>query len=152
MAVVTIHSEFRAQEEDICHHFHHYPSVCHEVMGPVAMVLVFLKLSFKLGFSLSSFTIIKTFLNSSLLSAITVVSFTYVRLLIFLLAVLIPACNSSSPAFLMMCSACKLNNQSDNKQPCHMLFIYYLITDILSRTFVSNITRKWNSHTLFINM
>ena len=152
MAVVTIHSEFRAQEEDICHCFHHYPSVCHEVMGPVAMVLVFLKLSFKLGFSLSSFTIIKTFLNSSLLSAITVLSFTYVRLLIFLLAVLIPACNSSSPAFLMMCSACKLNNQSDNKQPCHMLFIYYLITDILSRTFVSNITRKWNSHTLFINM
>ena len=37
MAVVTIHSEFRAQEEDICHCFHHYPSVCHEVMGPVAM-------------------------------------------------------------------------------------------------------------------
>ena len=116
------------------------------------MVLVFFKFSFKLGFSLSSFTIIKTFLSSSLLSAIPVVSFTYVGLLIFLLAVLIPAYNSSSPAFLMMCSACKLNNQSDNKQPCQMLFIYYLITDILSRTFVSNITRTWSSHALFMSM
>ena len=80
--------------------------------------------------------IIFTYLFSSfLLSAIRVVSSAYLRLLIFLLAVLILACNSSSPAFLVMCSACKLNNQTDNKQPCHMLFIYYLITDILSRTF-----------------
>ena len=38
-------------------------------------------------------------------------------LLIFLLAILIPACVSSSPAFLMMYSAYKLNKQGDNIQP-----------------------------------
>ena len=52
------------------------PSICHEVMGVDAMILV-----------------------------------------IFLLAFLIPACASSSPAFLIMCSAYKLNKQSDNVQP-----------------------------------
>ena len=30
---------------------------------------------------------------------------------------LIPACASSSPAFLMMYSACKVNKQGDNIQP-----------------------------------
>ena len=35
------------------------PSVCHEVMGPDAMILVFWTLSFKHAFSLSSFTLIK---------------------------------------------------------------------------------------------
>ena len=38
-------------------------------------------------------------------------------LLIFLLAILIPACTSSNPAFLMMYSAYKLNKQGDNMQP-----------------------------------
>ena len=46
----------------------------------------------------------------------------YLRLLIFLLAILIPACASSSPAFLMMYSAYKLNKQDDNIQPCHTPF------------------------------
>ena len=41
----------------------------------------------------------------------------YLRLLVFLPAILIPACASSSPAFLMMYSAYKLNKQSDNIQP-----------------------------------
>ena len=36
----------------------------------------------------------------------------YLRLLIFLLAILVPACVSSSPAFLMMYSAYKLNKQA----------------------------------------
>ena len=40
----------------------------------------------------------------------------YFRLLIFLLAILITACASSSPVFLMMYSACKLNKQG-NIQP-----------------------------------
>ena len=35
------------------------PSICHEVMGPDAMTLVFWMLSFKPTFSLSSFTLIK---------------------------------------------------------------------------------------------
>ena len=41
------------------------------------------------------------------------------RLLIFLLAILIPACASTSPVFLMMYSAYNLNKQSDNTQPWH---------------------------------
>ena len=45
------------------------------------------------------------------------VSSAYLRLLIFLLAILILACASFSLAFLMMYSACKLNKQSDNIQP-----------------------------------
>ena len=44
----------------------------------------------------------KRLFSSSLLSAIKVVSFAYLRLLIFLPAILIPACDSSSPVFLMM--------------------------------------------------
>ena len=52
--------------------------------------------------------------SSSSLSVITVVSSAYLRLLIFLLAILIPACASSRPAFLMMYSAYKLNKQGGN--------------------------------------
>ena len=78
-------------------------SICHEVMGLDAKILVFWIWSFKLTFSLYSF--IKRLFSSSLLSAIRVVSSAYMRLLIFLPAILIPACASSSPAFLMMYSA-----------------------------------------------
>ena len=76
------------------------PSICHNVMGPDAMILIFRMLSFTPTFSLSSFTFIKRLLSSSSLSAITVVSSAHLRLLIFFLAILIPACASSSPAFL----------------------------------------------------
>ena len=62
-------------------------------------------LSFKPTFSLSSFTFIKKLFSSSSLSSVRVVSSVYLRLLIFLLAILIQACSSSSPAFLMMYSA-----------------------------------------------
>ena len=41
------------------------PSICHEVMGPDAMILVFWMLSFKPTFSLSSFTFIKRLFGSS---------------------------------------------------------------------------------------
>ena len=41
MAAVTIHSDFRAQEEEICHYFHIFPSICHEVMGLGDMILDF---------------------------------------------------------------------------------------------------------------
>ena len=46
-------------------------SICHEVMGPDAMILVFWMLSFKPIFSLSSFTFIKRLFSSSSLSAIS---------------------------------------------------------------------------------
>ena len=98
------------------------PSISHEVIGPDAVIFVFWMLSFKPTFSLSTFTFSKRLFSSSSLSAIRVVSSVYLRLLIFLLAVLIPACAYSSPAFLMMCSAYKLNKQGDNVQPWRTLF------------------------------
>ena len=92
------------------------PSICHEVMRLDARIFVFWRLSFKPTFSLSSLTFIKR-LFSSLLSVIGVVSSACLRLLIFLWEILIPACASSSLAFHMMFSACKLNKQGDNIQP-----------------------------------
>ena len=92
------------------------PSICHDVMGLNAMIFLFWMLSLKPTFSLSSFTFIKR-LSSSSLSAITVVSSAYLTLLIFFLEILIPACASSSPEFLMMYSAYKLNKHCDNIQP-----------------------------------
>ena len=76
------------------------PSIWHKVMGLDAMILVFWMLSFKPAFSLYSFTFIKRLFISSSLSAI-----------------LISACVSSSPVFLMIYSAYKLNKQGDNIQP-----------------------------------
>jgi len=130
MAAVTICSYFGAPQDKVWHCFHSFPmkchevtwSICHEVMGPDAMILVFWMLSFKPTFSLSSFIFIKRLLSSSSVSAIRVVSSAYLRLLIFLLAILIPAYDSSSPAFLMMYSAYKLNKQDDNIQPWHTPF------------------------------
>ena len=74
-------------------------------------------LSFKPAFSLSSFPFIKRLFSSSSLSAIRVVSSLYLRLLIFLPAILIPACASFSLEFHMMYSAYRLNKQGDNIQP-----------------------------------
>ena len=76
------------------------PSICHEVMGLDAMIFIFWMLSFKPAFSLSFLTFIKRLFSSSSLSATRVVSSAYLRLLIFLPAPLIPACASSSLAFL----------------------------------------------------
>ena len=73
-------------------------------------------LSFKPVFSLSFFTFFKRLFSSSSLSDIKVVASVYLRLLVFLPAILIPACASSSPAFCLMYSAYKLNEQDDNIQ------------------------------------
>ena len=45
------------------------PSICHEVMGPDAMIFLFWMLSFKPTFSLSTFTFIKRLFSSSSPSA-----------------------------------------------------------------------------------
>ena len=91
--------------------------MCHEVMGLDAMILVFWILSFKPTFhsllSLSSRGSLVLFP----LSAIWMLSSAYLRLWIFLLEILIPPCASSSPAFLMMYSAYKVNKQGDSIQP-----------------------------------
>ena len=71
------------------------PSVYHEVVRPNANIFIFWMLNFKPAFSFSSFTHIKRLFSSSSLSAISVVSSAYLRMLIFIPAVLIPACDSS---------------------------------------------------------
>ena len=103
-AAVNFHSDFGAQKKKICHCFRFPPPICHEVMELDAIILVFWMLSFKQAFSLFSFTFIKRLFSSSSLSAIRVVSSAYLKLLTFLPAVLIPAYDSSSPAFHMMYS------------------------------------------------
>ena len=112
MAAVTTCYDFGAQENKVCCYFHCFP-----IYFPDAMILVFWMLRFKPVFSLSSFTLIKRPFIYSLLSAIRVVSSAYLKLLIFLPAILIPTCASSSPASRMMYSAQKLNKQGENMQP-----------------------------------
>ena len=92
-------------------------SICHKVMGWDAIILVFWMLSFKptFSFSFSSFTFSKRLFCSFSSSS-------HLRLLIFLLAILIPACTSSSLTFHTMYSAYKLNKQGDNIQPWHTPF------------------------------
>ena len=77
MAAVTICSDFGAQENKVCHCFHFSLSICHEMMGPDAILLVLQMLSFKPAFSLSSFTFIRRFFSSPSLSTIRVVSSAY---------------------------------------------------------------------------
>ena len=123
MAAVIVHSDFGAQENKDRHFFKSvwvstFPtSICSVVMGPDAIIFVLWMLSFKPAFSLFSFTLIKRLFSSSLLSARRVVSSAYLRLLIFLLAILIPAYASSNLTFHMMYSAYKLNKQGDSVQP-----------------------------------
>ena len=116
MAAVTICSDFGAQKNKVSHCYHCLPFYLPWSDGTDAMILVFWMLSFKPTFSLF-FTFIKRLFSSSSLSAVRVVSSAYLSLLIFLPAILIPACASSSPAFLLMYSAYKLNKQDDNTQP-----------------------------------
>ena len=116
MAAVTICSDFEAQENKVCHCSHCFPPYLPWSDGTGCHDLSFLNAEFKPAFSLSPFTFIKSLFSSSL-SAIRVVSSAYLRLLIFLPAVLIPACASSRLAFPVMYSACKLNKQGDNIQP-----------------------------------
>ena len=40
-STVTVYSDFRAQENKVCHCFHCFPIVCQEVIGPDAMILLF---------------------------------------------------------------------------------------------------------------
>ena len=125
MAAVTISSDFWVQENKVSHCFHCFPSFCHEVMILDAMILVFWMLSFKPSFSLSSINFVEKLFSSSSLSSIMVVSSVYLRLLIFFLALLIPACTSSCLAFCLMYSAYKLNKQGDNIQPWHSPFLIW---------------------------
>ena len=41
LATVTVCADFEAHVKKICHCFHFSPSICHEMMGSDAMILVF---------------------------------------------------------------------------------------------------------------
>ena len=125
MAAVTICSDFGAPQNKVRHCFHCFPIYFPWSDGTRCHDLCFLNVELKPTFSLSSFTFIKRLFSSSLLSVIRVVSSAYLRLLIFLLAILIPACASFSLAFHMMYSAYKLNKQGDNIQPWWTPFLIW---------------------------
>ena len=91
MAAITISSDFETQKNKVSNWFHCFPIYLPWSGGPDAMIFIFWMLSFKPTSSLSSFTFIKRLFSSSL-SALRVVSSAYLRLLIFLPAILIPAC------------------------------------------------------------
>ena len=112
MAAITICSDFGAQKTKVWHCFHCFPICLPWSDGTRCYDLRFPNVE-----PLSTFTFTKRLFSSSSLSAIRVASSAYLRLLIFLLAILIPACVYSSPAFLMMYSAYKLNKQGDGIQP-----------------------------------
>ena len=134
MVSVNISSDFRAQEEDICHCFQLFSCYLTWSDGTGCHDLSFLFVCFTFQYWVLRqffFTLIKRFFSSSLLSTYKVVSFTYLNFLIFLLAILIPACNSSSLAFLMVCSVFKLNKQDDNKQ------LYQIPFPILNQSVIS---------------
>ena len=122
MAAITICSDFGTQKNKVSHCFHCFPIYLPLSDGTGCHDLSFLNVELWANFLLSSFIVLKRFFSSSSLSAIRVVSSAYLRLLIFLPAILIPTCASSSPAFLMMYFAYKLNKQGDNIQPWYTPF------------------------------
>ena len=122
MAAITICSDFGAQKNKVSHCFHCFPIYFPWNDGTGCHDLVFWMLSFTPTFSLSSFTFIKRLFSSFSLSTVRVVSSAYLRLLIFLLAILITACDSSILTFHMMNSAYNLNEQDDNIHPCQTPF------------------------------
>ena len=108
MFAVTIHSDFGAPWNKVCHCFHCFP-----IYLPWNDETRYDDLSFlnvEPAFSLYSFTFIKRFFSSYSLSAIRVISSAYLRSL----TVLIPACDSPSPVFCKVYSVYKLYKQGDN--------------------------------------
>ena len=90
----------------VSHYFHCFPiyfpwsdgTGCHDLRFSECWIL-------RQFFSLSPFTFIRRLFSSSSLCAIRVMSSAYLKLLIFLLTILIPACVLSRLAFHMMYSA-----------------------------------------------
>ena len=115
-------SDLGAEESKAYHCFHCFPIYLPWSDGTRCHDFHFLNVKFQARFLLSSFTFIKRLFSSSLLSAIRVVSSAYLRLLIFLLAILILACAWFNPTFSLAYSVYKLNKQGDNIQPWHTPF------------------------------
>ena len=98
MAAVIIWGEFGAQENIVSDCFHCFPIYFPWNNWPRCHDLSFMNVEF----SLSSFTFSKRPFSFPLLSVIKVVSSAYLRLLIFLPAILVPGCASSRLAFFTM--------------------------------------------------
>ena len=95
------------------------PSIFHEVMEPEAIIFIFWMLSLRNFFSLlfhfheQALWLFFTFCHKGgVICTSEVIDISPSN----------QACVSSSPVFLMMYSACKLNKQGDNIQPWHTLF------------------------------
>ena len=116
MAAVTICSDFGAQKGKVSHCFHCFPIYCHEVMGPDAMILVsecwVLANFFTLLFHIhqEAFEFLFTFCHKGGVICIS-------EVIDISPSNLDSSLCFSSPAFLMMYSAYKLNKQGDNIQP-----------------------------------
>ena len=102
------------------------------------MIIYMFQCHFKPAFPLSSFTSIKKLFSSSLFSAVNMVSSGYLKLLIFLPAILILGCASSSSAFCLMYSAYKLNKQGNNIQSYHNIFFFFNLEQVCSSISSSN--------------
>ena len=96
--------------------FPHFPFFCPESDGTGCHDLSLLNVEIQAIFLTLLFHLIKRLFSSSSFSANRVASSSYLRSLIFFPANLVPPCDSSSPAFLMIRSAYKLNKQGDNTQ------------------------------------
>ena len=108
-------SDFGAPKNKICLSFYFYPFYLPSSDDTRCHDLIFFNI--ESAFPFSSFTLIKRLFSYSSPSSIRVVSSVYLRLLIFLLVNLIPACESLSPACHMMYFAYKSNKQCDIIQP-----------------------------------
>ena len=104
MIAVIICCNFWAIENKVSHCFQFFSIYLHGVKGPDIMNLVFWMLRFKPAFSLSSFILTKRLSTIRVVGFFTirVVSSAYLRLLIFLPAILIPVCESSNLGFCMI--------------------------------------------------
>ena len=105
MAAVTIHSDLKCKKIKSVTASTFSPFICHEVMGLDGMILVFWRLSFSQLFHSPPSPSSRGSLIPLHLLSISVVSSVYLRLLIFLPAIFILACDSPSSAFHTMYSA-----------------------------------------------
>ena len=104
MDAFTICSDFGSRSK-ICHGFHFFPFYLPLSDGTGCHGCSFSDVEFQVS-------ILTLFIHRQVpLHFLTLVSPAYLRLLIFLPAILIPACDSQSPEFCMVNPAWKLNKQ-----------------------------------------
>ena len=113
MGAITMHSDFGAEENKIFHWFQISPFYLPWSVGARCHDIIFLNVEFHNNFFTLLFHPHKRLFSSSSLSAIRVVSCAYLRLLIFLLAILISASASSSLTFHMTVGIESTYNEGD---------------------------------------